>query len=255
VSAADADLVTVFRGGDAPSLFLACSMLEDAGIPYTTRAAGSQDFFGAGPAGLGFKVITGPPEILVRAEDASRARELLDRHPGEFSEAELAELAEHAPREEEEPGPSVGMGPLMGVVGVIVFLLPIWLGYDLVDALLNMNSKGWAGFTTTGAPYYHPAWSWYRAAVPVTDAALLFGSLFVLQLFRNNDHGFPKAITVLLSANFFTELAGLLFQAWMGVVDWTDFRDIQRALGAGALCAICLPCLPISERVRASSGE
>jgi hypothetical protein len=250
--AADADLVTVFLGGDEPGFPLACSLLEDAGIPYATKAAGVQDLFGAGRAGLGYNVVTGPAEILVRAEDASRARKLLDVHPGEISESELAELAEHTPREEEEPGPSVGVPPLMAVVKVIVVLFPIWLGYDLVNGLLNMNSKGWVEFTTPGAPYYHPAWTWYRVADPVTDAALLFGSLHVLQLFRSNDDGFSKAMMILLSANFLTDLAGLLFRSWMGVVDWSDFREIQRSLGAGALWAICLLCLPTSEHVRAS---
>lgn len=253
VGAADAELVTVFRGGEAHGFSLACSLLEDARIPYATRAAGSQDLFGAGPAGLGFKVITGPPEILVRAEDASRARGLLDLHPGEISDSELAELAEHAPREEEEPGPSVGASPLLAVVKVIVFLFPIWLGYDLVNALLNMNSKEWSGLITPGAPFYHPAWTWYRIADPVTGAALLFGSLYVLQLFRSDDDGFPRAMMILLSANLLTELAGLLFRTWMGVVDWSDIRDIQRSLAAGVLCAIYY--LTTSIRVRASFAE
>jgi hypothetical protein len=255
IDAADSDLISVYRGSDALDFRVACSLLEDAGIRYATKAVGVQDLFGAGRAGLGYNPVTGPPEILVRPEDASRARELLDLQPGEISELELAELAGHARLKEDEAGPSVGARPLMAVVGLVAFLLPIWFVYDLVQGLLNMNAKTWAAFTTPGGRYYHPAWAWYRVADPVTSAALLLGSLYVLQGFRENDRGFPKAVMILVSANLLTEVAGLLFRTWMGVADWSNVRETQRSLGAGALWAICFLCLPTSEHMRAGSSD
>ena len=255
MDADDPDLISVYRGSEALDFRVACSLLEDAGIRYATKAVGVQDLFGAGRAGLGYNPVTGPPEILVRPEDASRAREMLDLQPGEISESELAELAERSPLGEDETGPSFGARPLIAIVGLVIFLLPVWLGYDLVQGLLNMNAKTWAAFTTPGARHYHPAWAWYRVADPVTSSALLLGSLFVLQRFRDNDRGFPKAMMILVSANLLTEVVGLLFRTWMGIVDWSNVRETQRSLGAAALWAICFLCLPTSEHMRVGSSD
>ena len=249
------DLVTVFRGGDEPGLSVARSLLEDAGIPYVTKSTGVQDLFGAGRAGLGYSAVTGPPEIQVRAEDASRAWEVLNLHSGEISEQELAELAERTSPQEEEPGPSVGMNGLRAIVGLVVVVFPIWLGYDIINALLNLNSKGWREFTTPGAPYYHPFWTWYRVADPLFGAALLVWSIFVLELFRSNDHRFAKAMMILLSAEFLTDVTSLVCRAWLGAANLNDIGEIQRPLGAAILWAICLPYLVTSNHVSGSAAE
>ena len=75
--APDVELVPVFATGDAGLISLAKSLLEAEGIDYYGRGEGVQDLFGWGRFAGGFNVIVGPVEFLVRAEDAEKARELL----------------------------------------------------------------------------------------------------------------------------------------------------------------------------------
>jgi hypothetical protein len=75
--AAEVELVTVLRTGDAGLIPLAKSLLEGEGIEYLVRGEHVQDLFGIGRMG-GYNYVTGPTEFLVHAEDAERARTLLD---------------------------------------------------------------------------------------------------------------------------------------------------------------------------------
>ena len=81
--APDAELVSVLVTGDAAAIAVARSLLDAEGIDYFVRGDGLQDLFGFGRI-TGFSYVTGPPEFLVRTEDADRARALLkdlEAHP------------------------------------------------------------------------------------------------------------------------------------------------------------------------------
>ena len=70
------ELVPVFRTGDAGVIALAKSLLEGEGIEYMARGEMLQDLFGGGRI-IGFNSAVGPVEFVVRSDDASRARVLL----------------------------------------------------------------------------------------------------------------------------------------------------------------------------------
>jgi hypothetical protein len=53
-------------------------MLEANEIPFVVEGEGVQDLFGIGRLTGGNNFITGPVQIRVRAEDAERAREVLE---------------------------------------------------------------------------------------------------------------------------------------------------------------------------------
>ena len=70
--------VTVFRGGETGLIALARSVLDAAGIRYYVRGDMIQDFFRLGRIGpCGYNFIVGPVRIMVAAEDAGFAREVL----------------------------------------------------------------------------------------------------------------------------------------------------------------------------------
>lgn len=73
----DVELVPVLATGDAGVIAVAQSLLEAEEIDYFVRGDGLQDLFGLGRM-TGFSFAMGPAEFLVRADDADRARELLD---------------------------------------------------------------------------------------------------------------------------------------------------------------------------------
>ena len=73
------ELVTVFESSDAALLALAKAALDDAGIRYVAEGEALQDLFGVGRLFSGYNPITGSPRIRVTAENAERARELLDQ--------------------------------------------------------------------------------------------------------------------------------------------------------------------------------
>jgi ribosomal protein L37E len=70
-------LEPVLRTADAGLIPLAKSLLEGERIEYLVRGENLQDLIGAGRLG-GYNYVTGPVEFWVRAEDAERARTLLD---------------------------------------------------------------------------------------------------------------------------------------------------------------------------------
>jgi len=73
----DIRLTPVFRAGDPAVIALAKSLLDGEGIEYLVRAEALQDLFGWGRTGVGFSIVAGPAEFVVREDDADRARELL----------------------------------------------------------------------------------------------------------------------------------------------------------------------------------
>lgn len=73
----DAALVPVFATGEAALIAVAKSLLEAEGIDYFVRGEGLSDLFGYGRITSYNFVLGRPPEFMVRAEDADRARELL----------------------------------------------------------------------------------------------------------------------------------------------------------------------------------
>jgi putative signal transducing protein len=73
----DVAVVSVFATGDAGVIALARSLLEGEEIEYFVRGDGLQDLFGLGRL-TGFSYAVGPAEFWVRADDAERARELLE---------------------------------------------------------------------------------------------------------------------------------------------------------------------------------
>ncbi|MDX2206516.1 MAG: DUF2007 domain-containing protein [Gemmatimonadales bacterium] len=73
-----APLVTVFAEGNSTQVIIAKLMLEANEIPFVVEGEGVQDLFGIGRLTGGNNFITGPVQIRVRAEDAERAREVLE---------------------------------------------------------------------------------------------------------------------------------------------------------------------------------
>jgi len=73
----DAELACVLATGDAGLIAVAKSLLEGEAIDYFVRGDGLQDLFGLGRI-TGFSYLMGPAEFWVRADDAERARELLE---------------------------------------------------------------------------------------------------------------------------------------------------------------------------------
>jgi hypothetical protein len=73
------ELVKVWEGGNPALLAVIESVLEDAGIEYSTTSENLQDLFAWGRVGSGFNYLIGPVKFFVRAEDESEARTLLDQ--------------------------------------------------------------------------------------------------------------------------------------------------------------------------------
>lgn len=74
----DIELQSVFRTGESDLIAMAKSVLEAENIEYYVRAEGVQQLFGGGSLGSGYNLFTGPADFVVRAEDAERAKELLE---------------------------------------------------------------------------------------------------------------------------------------------------------------------------------
>lgn len=69
----------MWEGGNPALLAVIESVLEDAGIEYSTTSENLQDLFAWGRVGSGFNYLIGPVKFFVRAEDESEARTLLDQ--------------------------------------------------------------------------------------------------------------------------------------------------------------------------------
>jgi len=87
----DVELATVFESANPALIALARSLLDSAGIEFSTRGDMLQDLFGWGRFPGGVNLLTGPVTFLVRAEDAREARSILEdlqREQGEQPESE-----------------------------------------------------------------------------------------------------------------------------------------------------------------------
>ena len=73
----DVELVCILATGDAGLIALAQSLLDGESIDYFVRGDGLQDLFGLGRM-TSYSFAMGPAEFCVRAEDADRARGLLE---------------------------------------------------------------------------------------------------------------------------------------------------------------------------------
>lgn len=71
------DLVTVFEAGDPTLVALAKSLLDSAGIEFTTKGDALQDLLGLGRFPAGTNLLAGPVVFEVVAGDAERAKSLL----------------------------------------------------------------------------------------------------------------------------------------------------------------------------------
>ena len=76
--APDVELVRVFTGENAGQTAVAISLLEGEAIDYLVRGEGLQELLAWGSFAAGYNYLVGPPEFWVRADDADRARELLE---------------------------------------------------------------------------------------------------------------------------------------------------------------------------------
>jgi predicted NAD/FAD-dependent oxidoreductase len=88
----DPKIETVYATGDPALVAMAKSLLEDAEIEYFTKGDEIQDLIGWGRLG-GENNAIGPVEFVVAAEDAPKARELLDH----LDDAVPDELREEEP--------------------------------------------------------------------------------------------------------------------------------------------------------------
>ena len=71
------DDVPVFVARDPAMLPVIESLLEVNGIPFIVNNEATQDLLGWGKVNVGYNPITGPPVVLVPAEHAESARELI----------------------------------------------------------------------------------------------------------------------------------------------------------------------------------
>jgi processive 1,2-diacylglycerol beta-glucosyltransferase len=94
----DATLESVFETTDPAALPLATLTLEEQGIEYTVRREGSLDALRYPPGALDLARSDATHEILVRQEDAARARDLL---------ADLGALTTPAQDQAGKPSPTV----------------------------------------------------------------------------------------------------------------------------------------------------
>ena len=85
------ELVKVWEGGNPALVPVLESLLDDAGIEYSTTSENIQDFFAWGRFGGGFNYAIGPIMFYVRAEDEEEARAII---------AGLAQAAPPEPAEE-----------------------------------------------------------------------------------------------------------------------------------------------------------
>jgi len=74
---ADLQIVTVFAAGDPAIIAVARSILESAGIPFTTTGESLQDLFGWGRLPGVTNIVSGPVQFKVAEEDAEEALSLL----------------------------------------------------------------------------------------------------------------------------------------------------------------------------------
>ena len=70
-------LVQVFEGGNPAILPLVESVLDEAGIEFSTSSENLQDLFGGGRFGGGWNYLIGPVKFFVREEDEQNARAVL----------------------------------------------------------------------------------------------------------------------------------------------------------------------------------
>ncbi len=71
------ELVKVWEGGNPALVPVIESLLDDAGIEYSTTSENLQDLFAWGRVGGGFNYAIGPIMFYVRAEDEQDARAII----------------------------------------------------------------------------------------------------------------------------------------------------------------------------------
>ncbi|MDP6778018.1 MAG: DUF2007 domain-containing protein [Candidatus Latescibacteria bacterium] len=93
--------VKVLSVGDPFRIALAKSLLDEAGIPYLSQGEPLQEMIGAGRFG-GYNIAVGPIEIFVDAENADKARALLEDLEGDGDSGPDREEEDGEPSEGEE---------------------------------------------------------------------------------------------------------------------------------------------------------
>jgi hypothetical protein len=249
----DADLVTVLEGLDSAAMLVACSRLEEAGIPFFLKGEHVQDLFAGGRIGVGFSPVAGPSQLQVRRDDEARAREALTAPPDPIPDAELAALAESAQQPVEESPPLSGLGGLLSALGLVIVGFGLWLGWGLAELVNGWRSKAWRDAVTPGGSDYHPLWAPYRAGWLAIDSLLLLWSGLLVVLFWHRKRWFPTATSAFLVTNLIVEGLNLFvlwhipsFAASMGA---ESFRYL---IVMGALTLVWVPYIHVSERVRAT---
>ena len=71
------ELVKVWEGGNPALVTVLESLLDDAGIEFSSTSENLQDLFAWGRFGGGYNYAVGPIMIYVRAEDEAEARDLI----------------------------------------------------------------------------------------------------------------------------------------------------------------------------------
>lgn len=73
------ELVKVWETGNPALIALIESVLDDAGIDYSTSSENLQDLFGLGRFGSNYNYLIGPVKFFVRAEDEDEALKLIEQ--------------------------------------------------------------------------------------------------------------------------------------------------------------------------------
>ena len=140
------------------------------------------------------------------------------------------------------------------LIGVGLVLLPLWLALFLAEELAPaFTGQVWTALTAPGSSAYHPL----NAPVLIFElggnALLLVCALWLAVLFFLKHRRFPfMAVIFLLSAVVFYLLdyfAAMQLAAAQGLQGADSIADL---VGALALCALLVPYLLVSRRVKAT---
>lgn len=84
----DSKLITLYRPADEAEMAVICSLLEAAGIRFSTTNVQTQNLFGAGVLGTGYNLLSGPIVIQILEEDRASGQAVIDRYLGSADDEE-----------------------------------------------------------------------------------------------------------------------------------------------------------------------
>ena len=157
------------------------------------------------------------------------------------------------PTEANEPAkPYEGIGGWLILVAIILIRAPIAFGVTLFRSVFPLlRHDTWVALTTKDSEAYHPHWAPTIISELVVNVIFLGAALFALVLFFRRRQLFPKFMIGLFIANGTWEI--LLGFVLKQIPDSQgDSAIFIGAIGLVVACAIWIPYLLVSKRVRAT---